>query len=277
MSRSLVPMQKKNKSASLFVRYAQDMKRHAPYSLASAGATLRTEVSDSYLGWLWWVLDPLLFMLVYTFISLIVFQKSMPYFPVFVFIGLTIWQLFNRTITASVSLIRKNRTIITKVYLPKHMLVLENMFVSAFKFGISMLLVFVLMVCFKVPFPVRIWQLVPEFIVLVCFTYGLALFLMHIGVYVKDMSNVITVLLRLVFYMCGVFYDIASRVPAPWNTWLVRANPVSLVMSGARNSLLYGKDPDWLFLGIWFVISLGLIVCGLKLVYRWENNYAKVA
>ena len=270
-------MQNTNKPLCLFARYRQDVKRHAPYALASAKATLRTEVSDSYLGWLWWILDPLLFMLVYTFISLVVFQKSMPYFPVFVFIGLTVWQLFNRTIIASVSLIRQNRSIITKVYLPKHMLVLENLCVNAFKCGISLVLVFVLMVCFKVPFPVRIWQLVPEFLVLLCFTYGLALFLMHIGVYVKDMSNVITVVLRLVFYLCGVFYDISSRVPAPWNTWLVRFNPVSLVMSGIRNSLLYGKDPDWVFLGVWLLISLGMIVCGLKLVYRWENNYAKVA
>lgn len=273
----MVPMQNKNKSVPFITRYVEDIKRHSPYCLASAGATLRTEVSDSYLGWLWWILDPLLFMLVYTFISLVVFQRSLPYFPVFVFIGLTVWQLFNRTISASVSLIRHNRSIITKVYLPKHILVLENMCVNAFKCGISLVLVFVLMVFFKVPFPVRIWQIVPELLVLVCFTYGLALFLMHVGVYVKDMSNVIIVLLRLVFYLCGVFYDITTRVPAPWNTWLVRANPISLVMSSIRNSLLYGKDPEWIFLGIWFVFSLGLIVGGLKLVYRWENNYAKVA
>jgi ABC-type polysaccharide/polyol phosphate export permease len=151
------------------------------------------------------------------------------------------------------------------------------MFVSAFKCGISLVLVFVLMIFFKVPFPVRLWQIVPEFLVLLLFTYGLALFLMHVGVYVKDMNNVINVLLRLVFYLSGVFYDISSRVPAPWNTYLSRINPVSLVMSGIRNSLLYGKDPDWLFLGIWFILSLLMIIGGLRLVYRWENNYAKVA
>ena len=151
------------------------------------------------------------------------------------------------------------------------------MCVSAFKFLISLALVFVLMICFRVPFPVRIWQIIPEFLVLFLFTYGLALYLMQVGVYVKDMGNIITVALRLIFYLCGVFYDITSRVPAPWNTWLVRANPVSLVMSSVRGSLLYAQDPDWLFLGIWFVLSLGLIVSGLKLVYRWENNYAKVA
>ena len=122
MTRSCDTDAKNDKSGALFARYVQDIKRHAPYSLASAGATLRTEVSDSYLGWLWWILDPLLFMLVYTFISLVVFQRSMPYFPVFVFIGLTVWHLFQRTIAASVSLIRHNRSIITKVYLPKHML-----------------------------------------------------------------------------------------------------------------------------------------------------------
>lgn len=269
-------MAKLRNKQPMFSRYFKDLKRHFPYASASAKATLKTEVADSYLGALWWILDPLLFMLVYTFISYVVFRKGMPYFPVFVFLGLTVWQFFNRVITGSVSLIRHNKTIINKVYLPKHILLLENMLANGIKGLISLTLAFGLMICYQVPFPIHFWQLIPELAVLILFTYGLGLFLMHIGVYIKDMTNIITVGLRLVFYLCGVFYDITSRVPAPWNGYLMRINPVALVISGCRGTLLYGQNPDWLFLGIWAGISLLMIVLGLRLVYRWENNYAKV-
>ena len=257
-------------------RFGADLRRFFPYVTTSAAASLKTDVSSSHLGWLWWILEPLLFMMVYTFIALVVFQRSMPYFPVFVFIGLTVWQFFNRNVTQSVTLMRHSRGIIRKVYIPKQMLMLEALSVNAFKSLLSLALVFVLMPFFKVPFPVRVWQILPELLLLVLFTFGFSLILMHVGVYVGDLSNAIHVILRLFFYLSGVFYDITSRVPAPWNYYLVRVNPVALVMASMRSSLLYQTDPDWIWLGGWTLVSAVLVALAIRLVYKQENSYAKV-
>ena len=87
-------------------------------------AELKTEVINSHLGFLWMILEPLAFMLIYTFIANVVFESGVQYFPVFVFIGLSIWNFFNKMIVASVKLVATNRDTVTKVYLPKFVLLL---------------------------------------------------------------------------------------------------------------------------------------------------------
>ena len=52
-------------------RFIKDMKRYFAYAKFAARADLKAEVASSYLNWLWWVLDPLLFMMVYTFIAIL--------------------------------------------------------------------------------------------------------------------------------------------------------------------------------------------------------------
>ena len=72
---------------NIFKRFIKDTKKYLPYSIRAGKAELKGEIAGSYLSFLWWVLDPLLFMLVYTFVSLIIFGKSEPYFAAFIFIG----------------------------------------------------------------------------------------------------------------------------------------------------------------------------------------------
>ena len=75
-------------------RFIKDMKRYFTYAKFAARADLKAEVASSYLNWLWWILDPLLFMMIYTFIAIVVFRSSVQYFPLFVFVGLTLWNFF---------------------------------------------------------------------------------------------------------------------------------------------------------------------------------------
>ena len=85
-------------------RFIKDFKRYYNYISYSTKSELKSEVANSHLSWLWWILDPLLFMLVYSFISIIVFGKSEQYFPIYVFIGLNCWQFFEKTVKQSVKL-----------------------------------------------------------------------------------------------------------------------------------------------------------------------------
>ena len=101
------------------MRFLRDLRKYWDYTKQSAKAELKAEVASSYLNWLWWILDPLLFMMVYTFISEVVFGRGGKFFPAFVLIGLTIWNFFNRIVQGSVKLVKKNSAIVSKVYLPK--------------------------------------------------------------------------------------------------------------------------------------------------------------
>ena len=108
-------------------RFNADVKRFWNYSTYNVKAELKSEVAGSFLSWLWWILDPLLYMLVYAFVAGVIFgASSKPYFMVFVFIGLNCWQFFNRVVRNSVKLVKKKKAIVTKVYIPKYMFVFEK-------------------------------------------------------------------------------------------------------------------------------------------------------
>ena len=83
-------------------RFWKDLKSHYRYAIYSAKSELKSEVANSYLNWIWWVLEPFCFMLIYAFIFGVVFNASEQYFPVFIFLGITAWDFFNRCLTQSV-------------------------------------------------------------------------------------------------------------------------------------------------------------------------------
>ena len=98
-------------------RFFNNMKKYYKYAIRSAKAELKSEVADSYLNWLWWVIEPFCFMLIYTFVFGFVFPNNELYFASFVMVGQAAWDFFNRMITGSVKLIINNRDLVTKVYI----------------------------------------------------------------------------------------------------------------------------------------------------------------
>jgi ABC-type polysaccharide/polyol phosphate export permease len=97
---------------------------------------------------------------------------------------------------------------------------------------------------------------------------------MHFGVYIQDLSNIVRIVLRLVFYLSGVFYNIGSL--KPYGPLLLNINPVALAMEGCRNALIFGKGPDWVMLGIWTAVGIVTSILGIMVVYKNENNYGKI-
>ena len=63
-------------------RFLNDLKKYKDYINYQAKAQLKNEITGSYLGWIWLVLEPLCFMLIYTFIAGVVFERNLPYLPV---------------------------------------------------------------------------------------------------------------------------------------------------------------------------------------------------
>lgn len=255
-------------------RFSADIKKYFRYSLVSAKAQLKTEVANSYLNWIWWVLDPLCFMLIYTFIFGYVFGSTEPYFPVYIFIGLTVWDFFNRTLINSIKIVKANKPIVSKVYFPKYILVVSKIWVNGFKMLVSFAIVVAMMVVWRIPLSWNVLHVIPILLTLVLFTFGCACFLLHFGVYVEDLSNVTTIALRFIFYATGVFYNIEKRIPQ-WGSLLNRVNPVAFLMSSLRQCLIYESTPDVKLLLLWFAVSLLLAVLGVQKIYKEENSYVK--
>ena len=242
----------------------------------STKAGLKAEIANSHLSWMWWVLDPICFMVIYTFIAEVVFARSEPYFPVYVFIGLTVWNFFSKVMTGSVKLVKNQKSILTRVYLPKWILSIEKMGNLFFKMCISFALVLILMIIFQVPFSLQLFNLIPVTIVLLVITFGFSTILLHFGVFMEDLSNIVSIFLRLLFYLSGIFYNVYSRVPEPYNKILLRGNPAAFIIEQSRKIIIYQQVPDYLWLSIWMAIGLAVSIIGVATIYKYENSYAKV-
>lgn len=257
------------------IRFFKDVKKYWRYILHSTQAQLKNEVAGSFLNWLWWILDPLLFMLVYTFVFTIVFGKKQEYLCAFIFIGYTTWTFFNRSVLASVKTIKKYQPVLSKVYLPKFILLITNIMVQGFKMLVGYGLIFIAMALYHVPLTYHIIWMIPYFMLWGLYTFGLSCIFLHCGVYVEDLSNIVNVLLRLLFYLTGIFYNPEKQLEGFARYALIHFNPSCFMVTELRNMMLYGKGPTLSWFCFWLVVAVVLCVIGVKLIYKYERRYVK--
>lgn len=257
-------------------RFLQDLCKYSQYAMRSARADLHAEVASSYLNWMWWLIEPMCMMLIYTVIFGIVFNAKEEFFPVFIFIGITMWSFFSRNVSASVGIVRANKGIVTKIYMPKFILLLSKMLVNGFKMLVSFGVILLMMMIFQVPISLHILEALPILLVLFLFTFGIGTILMHYGVYVNDLGYITGIVLSMLMYFTGTFYSVSKRIPAPFGEVIEICNPVAFLISSMRNALLYGEAVSLPMLLLWTVISMILIALGAFTIYSNENAYVKV-
>lgn len=258
-------------------RFITDMKKYWRYTIYSAKSQLKTEVANSYLNWVWWILEPFCFMLIYAFIFGYLFRREQEFFNVYIFIGLAIWDFFNRCVKSSVRMVKRNKSIVSKVYLPKYTLIISDMMVNAFKMGVCLVIVFAMLVFYRIPVDWHLILMIPVLVTAVLFTFGCCCILLHLGVFIDDMANVINIVLRFIFYLTGVFYNIKEAgFPELYTSLLLKGNPLAVFINGLRDSVMYRTTPDIQAFAVWFVVALLLSVFGVWNIYKNENTYVKV-
>lgn len=260
-------------------RFFDDLRKYFSYAKYSAKAELKAEVAGSYLNWVWWILEPFCLMLVYTFMFGFVFHAREQYFSAFIYIGLAVWTFFNQNLKNSVKIVKKNRSVVSKIYLPKFILAESKMFVNAFKMLVSFGIVIILVFWYRIPLTWNILYVIPLFLHLAVFTFGIMCILLHFGVYVEDLGNVITIVLKLMFYMTGIMYSIERRIGGEHPELaaiLGKWNPMAFLITSFRQCIIYGESPDLKILLIWGVVAIILCILGVRLIYKNENSYVKV-
>lgn len=257
-------------------KFFKNIKKYQKYMYKNALSELKSEVSGSYLSWLWWFIDPCAFMGIYALVFGVIFENTEDNFLVFVLLGLTAWQFFQRMITCSVKLIVKNRELISKVYVPKYVLLMSKSYVYLFKMAISILLAFIIMFITGVSFSATCLYLIVLIPFLYVVTFGFCTILMHYGVYLGDLNKLLDIILKLVFYLSGIFYCITDRLDNKMGTYLLNFNPVAVSINEFRRVMLYSQNPRFLVIFIWSLIGITCTVVGIYIINKNENSYAKV-
>ncbi len=258
------------------MRAVKDIKKYAAYMAYASRAKLKAEVTNSYLNWIWWILEPFFNMIVYVFVFGFVFRSEEENFPIYIFIGSTMWNFFSKTMITSTTLIRQKEAVISKVYIPKYILLFVEMFVNGFKFFVSSGLTIFMLIGFRVKVSVNLVWIVPILLVFFMITFGCSAIFMNYGIYINDLAQVIGIALNMMMYLTGIFFSIENRMPEPFSTILGICNPVAFLLTSMRKALMYASSPNISILVIWFLIALLLDGFGIWLIYKNENTYVKI-
>lgn len=255
--------------------FISDLRRYYRYIIYSAKCTLKQEVADSFLNWGWLILNPILFMLVYAFVQIIIFGNQTPYLATFIFIALTCWNFFNSCINSSVRMVKRYQGIVSKIYVPKFVFILSGMLVNGFKMLVSFALVIITLIWYQVPFsPLMFWS-VPYLLLLFLVSFGLSCILLHVGVFVDDLANIVQIAMRMLFFLSGIFYDLEGKLEGSLGTVMERLNPVAYIIMQMRRTMLYQKPASVKWFIIWMILGLLFSVIGVALIYKYERRYVK--
>ena len=257
-------------------RFFRDLRKYREYVFFAAKADLKAEVANSYLNRLWWLLEPFFNMLVYVLVFGRVMGRSVQNYATFVFSALLMFNYFSKTINYSVKCVRNNRDIVTKVYLPKYVLLISNMILNFYKLLFSMIVLVVMLFVFRVQIGWNVFFVIPAYLVMVLLAFGVGMISLHFGVYVDDLSYAIGILLQMLMFLSGEFYDVLTSLPVPINIMMMCLNPAAMFIDTMRNALLYNTVVNLPLIGIWLVIAILLCYIGIHIVYKNENGYVKV-
>lgn len=257
-------------------KFVGDIKKYAQYMVYAAKTDLKAEVANSYLNRLWWLLEPFFNMLVYVVVFGNIMGNSVENYATFVFSALLMWNFFSKTVNYSVKLVRNNKDILTKVYIPKFVILISNMILNMYKLLFSMIVLVIMLLVFRVHIGINIIWVIPAYLVMILLGMGIGMIFLHFGVYVDDLSYAVAILLNMLMFLSGIFYNVMTTLPAPLNALMMCANPIALAVDTMRNALLYNRPANLPILGMWFLLALILCVIGIHIVYKNENSYAKV-
>ena len=257
-------------------RFVKDIRKYWQYMVYAAKTDLKAEVANSYLNRLWWLLEPFFNMIVYVVVFGNIMGNSVKNYATFVFSALLMWNFFNKTINFSVKLVRNSKDIITKVYIPKFVILLSNMILNMFKLWFSLIVLVVMMIVFQIKIGINILWVLPAYAVMIMLAFGAGMIFLHFGVYVDDLSYAVGILLNMLMFLSGIFYEMMTTLPEPLNAIMMCLNPVAMFVDTMRNALLNNSAANLPILGAWFLISAILCCIGVHVVYINENSYVKV-
>lgn len=223
----------------------------------------------SVLGLAWSLAQPLMMLAVYTFVFGIILKARWEIpgiaerpaaYPVILFCGLAIYQMFSDGINASGTVVIENAPLVKKVIFPLALLPLIAV-CTGFAFGLAWFAPLFLSACYFLDSLslTMLWLPLP-ILALFFLTAGLSFAIAAFGVYLRDIPQIVIMLTQIVFFLTPIIYPVAM-VPERMQ-WMIWINPLTYIVEETRKIFLYRQEPDCLasFLilaGSWAIFQLG--------------------
>lgn len=243
-----------------------------------------TRYRGSWLGVVWSLLNPLMMLALYTFVFSTVFEArwgtgaatesaSLLEFALPVFSGLIAFNLFAETANAAPGLILNHTSYVKRVVFPLEVLPVAKFLASAVQAACSVLILLTAVAWDRGAS--WTWLYIPlMFVPIGLFTIGIAMFLASLGVFIRDIGNVVGVVTTMLMFLSPVFFPL-SRLPKSIEPvlWL---NPLSPMIENFRHCAVDGLPPDWAAWCVSSLIGLAFMLAGYTWFHKLKSAFADV-
>ncbi len=242
---------------------------------------LKVQYRGSVLGFFWSLLNPLLMMLIFTFVFAYIFKFNIKNFPIFLLCALLPWNFFSTAVTVATSSIIANAELIKKVYFPREILPLSIVGANLINFLLSLIVLFVFLIIYGYNFYVFLPVLVLIVIIQTVLTTGCCLLLTAINVYFRDIEYIVTVGLLALFYGTPIIYPLSWVESSYWMTeypfftYLYKLNPLVPLVILYRDVLYNNQMPSLNMFAYAVGSALTLLVIGYMVFNRLEPKFAE--
>ncbi|HTP02096.1 MAG TPA: ABC transporter permease [Anaerolineales bacterium] len=235
---------------------------------------IKVRYKQTLLGALWAVIQPVLTMVVFTFVFGTVAKvptEGIPY-PIFSYTALLPWGLFTAALNNASRSLTSNQNMITKIYFPRLVLPLSSVLGGLVDFAIAFLILIVMMIYYRIP-PTLAMLWLPLFLLLAIVTaLGVSLWLSAINVQYRDVNYVLPFLTQFWLFLTPVAYS-AKVISEKWQL-VYSLNPMAGVVNGFRWALLGTKTGPGIYIWASIAISIATLVGGLFYFRSMEKTFA---
>jgi len=249
------------------------------------GQLVKKDIEQKYkgsvLGILWSIIVPILMLIIYTFVFSEIFQAKWDIdtsdkyqFALVLFCGLSAFNLVGEVMNRSTVLIASNTNYVKKVIFPLELfpvvISLSSLFNCIINFIILVIARLILQKCISPTLYLIILAMFP----LLILSIGLGLFISAISVYLKDVGNVISVVVTILMYISPVFFPLSS-VPENFRV-ICELNPMTYIIENFRRVVLYDQYLNWNFYFLSLAIAFMVFLLGKIIFMRAKEGFADV-
>lgn len=236
-----------------------------------AVADFRLRYHDSLLGYLWFLLSPVLMFGVYYFVFTEVIYIGIPDYALYLILGIISYNFFQDCTFSAMYSLSAKAPIIKKIYFPRHLIIFASSMTGVFSllvnFGIILFVVFITR-----GLPPLLWLIPIPFVCLLLFSTGVAFLLAALYVRFRDLSHIWGVLVLAIFWLTPVVYNVTAL---PESTQIiVFLNPLARIFMLFRHYLLYDFF-NLQFLLITVASSVIAFVIGFVVFRKFQDSFAE--
>lgn len=247
--------------------------------IAMATREIRAQYVGSSLGLLWTLIHPLVMITVFWFVFSIGFKakplSDVP-FVVWLTAGLAPWYIFSDIISGSTNTILAHSHLVKKTIFPSQILPLVKILSSLVTHAIFILVLLALLLFQQMPLSIYYLQAGYYLFCMLMLTLGISWMLSAVNVFVRDVAQLVTVLLQVGFWVTPIFWDINMMPPKV--QWFLKLNPVYYIIQGYRDSFI-NFHPFWShpsYTVYYWLVTLGMLASGAYIFKKLKPQFPDV-